>query len=156
MSPELVVLLTGMLPIGELRVAIPVAMGVYHMSVVKAFFWAFLGNIIPITFILWGLDLLINKFLIHRTYIFNRFFVWLFERTKRKHSKSFERWQDLALIIFVAIPLPLTGAWSGAIAAFVFGIPIKRAVPLISLGVLIAGIIVSLATVGVISLPKIL
>lgn len=153
MSPELVVLFTGMLPIAELRGAIPIAMGVYHMSAAKAFFWGVLGNLIPIIFVLWGLDVLINRFLIHRIYLFNRFFTWLFERTKRKHSKSFERWRDLALVIFVAIPLPLTGAWSGAVAAFVFGIPIKRAFPLIGLGVLIAGIIVSLITAGIISLP---
>ncbi len=155
MSQELVVLFTSMVPIGELRLSIPLAMGVYGMSVFKAFGLAVLGNIIPIVFILWGLDLLINKFLIHRIYIFNRFFTWLFERTKRKHSKSFERWKDLALVIFVAIPLPGTGAWAGALVAFVFGIPIKRAMPLISLGVLIAGVVVSLVTVGIISLPRI-
>jgi len=123
------------------------------MSVAKAFFWAVLGNIIPIIFVLLGLDLLINKFLIHRIYFFNRFFTWLFERTKKNHSKKFKRWKDWALVIFVAIPLPLTGAWSGAVAAFVFGIPIKRALPLIGLGVIIAGIVVSLVTVGIINLP---
>lgn len=153
MPPELVVLFTSMIPIGELRLSIPLAMGVYDMSVFKAFGLAILGNIIPIIFILLGLDLLINKLLIHRIYFLNRFFTWLFERTKRKHSKSFERWRDLALVIFVAIPLPLTGAWSGAIAAFVFGIPIKRALPLISLGIVIAGIMVTLITLGIINLP---
>ena len=142
-----------MAPITELRLAIPIAITVYHLPIWSAFLWAFIGNIIPIILIIWILDLLINKFAVHRIYILNRFFTWLFERTKRKHSKKIEIWQDLALVIFVAIPLPGTGAWTGALIAFVFGIPIKRAFPLISLGVLIAGVIVTLITLGIINLP---
>ena len=142
-----------MLPIGELRVAIPVGMTVYDLPFWSAFLWSFIGNIIPIFFVIWGLDLLINKFAVHRIYFLNKFFNWLFERTRKKHTKSFERWQNLALVIFVAIPLPGTGAWTGALIAYVFGIPLKRAFPLIGLGVLIAGIIVTLITLGIINLP---
>ena len=141
-----------MLPISELRGAIPIAISVYNMSVLSAFFWAVLGNIIPVIFILWLLER-VSNFLSHHIYFFNRFFAWLFENTRRNHLKKFERWRDLALVILVAIPLPFTGAWTGALAAFVFGIPIRRAFPLIVLGVLVAGTIVSLITVGVISLP---
>lgn len=153
MSPELVVFLTSMIPIAELRLAIPLGIGFYNLSVWSVFLWAFIGNIIPIILIIWGLDLLINKLAVHRIYILNRFFAWLFERTRQKHSKKIELWRDLALMIFVAIPLPGTGAWTGALIAFVFGIPIKRAFPLISLGVLIAGVIVTLITLGIIQLP---
>ena len=141
-----------MLPISELRGAIPLALIVYEMPIWSAFLLAILGNLVPVILIIWFLNLLINKFLIHRIYIFNRFFAWLFQRTQRKYSKKFERWRDLALVILVAIPLPFTGAWTGALAAFVFGIPIKRAFPLIALGVLIAGIIVTTITLGVINL----
>ena len=87
----------------------------------SAFFWAVLGNIIPVIFILWFLKA-ISDFLSHRFYHFNRFFAWLLERTRRNHSKKFERWKEFALVILVAIPLPFTGAWTGALAAFVFGI----------------------------------
>ncbi len=152
MSVQLIILLTSMLPITELRGTIPVAIAVYNMPAWSAFLLAVLGNLIPVIFIIWILDLLINKFVIHKIYIFNRFFKWLFERTQKKHSKKFERWRDLALVVLVAIPLPFTGAWTGALAAFVFGIPIKRAFPLIVLGVLIAGAIVTIITLGVISL----
>jgi len=141
-----------MLPITELRATIPLALIVYEMPIWSAFLLAILGNLIPVILIIWFLNLLINKFLIHQIYIFNRFFSWLFERTQRKYSKKFERWRDLALVVLVAIPLPFTGAWTGALAAFVFGIPIKRAFPLIALGVLIAGIIVTTITLGVINL----
>jgi uncharacterized membrane protein len=152
MSPEITILLISMLPISELRGAIPIGVTVYNMPIESVFIWAVLGNLIPIIFIILILDLLINKFLIHQIYIFNRFFTWLFERTRKKHSKKFERWRDLALIVLVAIPLPFTGAWTGALAAFVFGIPFKRALPLITIGVLIAGIIVSLVTIGIINI----
>lgn len=153
MIPELKTLLISMLPIGELRVAIPVGMAVYNLPFWSAFLWSFIGNIIPIFFVIWGLDLLINKFAVHRIYFLNKFFNWLFEKTRKKHTKSFERWQNLALVIFVAIPLPGTGAWTGALIAYVFGIPLKRAFPLIGLGVLIAGIIVTSITLGIINLP---
>jgi uncharacterized membrane protein len=152
MSSEIIVLLISMLPISELRGAIPLALIVYEMPIWSAFLLAILGNLVPVILIIWFLNLLINKFLIHRIYIFNRFFAWLFQRTQRKYSKKFERWRDLALVILVAIPLPFTGAWTGALAAFVFGIPIKRAFPLIALGVLIAGAIVTIVTLGVIGL----
>jgi len=142
-----------MLPITELRGAIPLAVIIYDLPVWSAFIWSVLGNLIPVVFIIWILDLLINKFLIHKIYIFNRFFTWLFENTRKKHSKKFEKWRDLALVILVAIPLPGTGAWTGALAAFVFGIPIKRAFPLIALGVLIAGVIVTSITIGIINVP---
>jgi len=151
--PELKTLLISMLPIGELRVAIPVGMTVYDLPFWSAFLWSFIGNIIPIFFVIWGLDLLINKFAVHRIYFLNKFFNWLFERTRKKHTKNFERWQNLALVIFVAIPLPGTGAWTGALIAYVFGIPLKRAFPAIASGVLIAGIIVTLITLGIINLP---
>ncbi len=151
MSSELIVLLTSMLPISELRGAIPLAVGVYNMSVAVAFFWAVLGNIIPVIFILWFLKA-VSRFLSHRIYFFNRFFNWLFERTRQKHTHKFDRWRNLALVILVAIPLPFTGAWTGALAAFVFGVPIKKAFPLIVVGILIAGVIVSCLTAGIINL----
>jgi len=150
---ELIVAGIAALPVGELRVAIPVAMAVYKMSVWSAFLWALIGNLIPIVFIILGLDLLINKLLIRKIPIFNKFFNWIFQRTQRKYTKNIERWKDLALMIFVAIPLPGTGAWTGALIAFVFGIPLKRAFPAIAAGVLIAGIVVSLITLGIINLP---
>jgi len=147
------VFLISMLPVSELRGAIPLAMSVYNMPVWQAFIWSVLGNLFVAVFVIWILDLLINKFLVHRIYILNRFFTWLFERTQRKYSKKIERWGDLALVIFVAIPLPGTGAWTGALIAFVFGIPLRRAFPAISLGVIIAGVIVSLIVEGVIHFP---
>lgn len=152
MGEELVVLGISMLPVSELRGAIPMAVGVYGMPIYSAFLLAILGNIIPVIFILWLLKS-VSNFLMHKSYFFNRFFTWLFERTRIRHSKKFKKFEEFALILLVAIPLPFTGAWTGSLAAFVFGIPIKKAFPLICIGVLIAGVVVSLATVGAINLP---
>jgi uncharacterized membrane protein len=140
---EIITILLGAAPISEVRGAIPLAIAAFHFSAFKAYFLAVLGNlliIIPALFFLHKL----SDFLMHRVYFINRFLSWLFERTQRLHQDHFHHysWAPLALFIFVAIPLPMTGAWSGVVAAFVFGIPFWRSVLSISLGVLAAGIIV--------------
>lgn len=146
----LIIALVAASPLSELRGAIPLGLGVYHLSFLEVFFWAVLGNTIPVFFLLWLLGPL-SGFLSRHFYFFNRFFAWLFERTRRQHNHRFTVWGSLALIIFVAIPLPLTGAWSGTVAAFVFGIPAKKALPLIFLGIIIAGLIVSLISLGILN-----
>ena len=146
--PELATFIISMLPISELRGAIPVAIGVYHLNPVETYFLAVIGNIVPVVFILKFIDP-ISEYLMSKSKFFNKFFTRLFEHTRRKHNGKFEKWGSLALITFVAIPLPVTGGWSGALAAFVFGIPFKRALPLISLGIMIAGVIVMGLSLGV-------
>ena len=152
MSGELVVFFSSMLPITELRGSIPLGVAFYDLPVFLVFVLSIVGNLIAAAIVLFLLDLLINRFLIHKIYIFNRFFSWLFSWTRKRHTEKFNRYRNLALIILVAIPLPFTGAWTGALAAFVFGISFKRAFPLIVLGVLIAGVIVSIITLGIVSL----
>jgi uncharacterized membrane protein len=142
------VFLISMLPVSELRGAIPIAISVYNLSPIEAYFWAVIGNIVPVIFILKYLDA-ISKFLASKSRIFNSFFLWLFEKTRKNHNHKFEKWGALALITFVAVPLPMTGGWSGAMAAFVFGIPFKKALPLISIGIIIAGIIITGLSVGI-------
>ncbi|TSC95945.1 MAG: Small multidrug export protein [Parcubacteria group bacterium Athens1014_10] len=148
-------MLIAMMPISELRGAIPVALGIYHLSIPEAFFYAVVGNILPVFLILWLLGP-ISNFLAKKSKRAEFFFHWLFERTRVKNHHNFKRWGDLALILFVAIPLPMTGAWSGALAAFIFDIPYWRAISLIFTGVLIAGLIVTLATTGTFSFLKII
>lgn len=145
---ELATLLIAMIPIGELRASIPVAIEIYNMPWYWAYFWSVLGNTLIITIILLFLEP-VSRFLMDKSKIFNKFFDWLFDRTRKKHTERFEKWGALALITFVAIPLPITGGWTGALAAFVFGIPFKKALPLIFIGLLIAGVIVTLVTTGV-------
>jgi len=146
--PELATFIISMLPISELRGAIPVAIGVYNLNPIEAYSIAVIGNMIPVIFILKYIDP-ISKYLMSKSKFFDKFFTFLFERTRKKHNGKFEKWGALALITFVAIPLPVTGGWSGALAAFVFGIPFKKALPLIFLGIMIAGLIVMGLSLGV-------
>lgn len=147
-SPEVATFLVSMLPVAELRVSIPLAIGVYHMEPLRALLISFLGNIVPVFFILLLLGQ-VSEFLSQKSVFFKGFFTKLFEKTRRKNSDSFEKWGALALVIFVAIPLPMTGGWSGAVAAFVFGVPFRKAFASVSLGVFIAGVIVTALTLGI-------
>ena len=143
------VALISALPISELRGAIPIALTVYQMPVVQAYLFAILGNIIPVIFLL----LYLGHFsdFLRKWKCFDLFFTWLFKRTQR-HEDRYEKYGALFLLFFVAVPLPITGAWTGCAAAFVFGIRFKYAFPTITSGVMIAGLIVSLASLGLINI----
>lgn len=148
MEDYLKLFITAMVPIGELRAAIPLGLTVFGLGIVETYVISVVGNMVPIFFIVFLLDF-VSKFLSKHFRFFKWFFEWLFARTRRKHSRRFELLEEMALITFVAIPLPITGAWTGALASFVFGIPPKKSLPLIFLGVLIAGVIVTMITLGV-------
>ncbi len=135
---------TAALPISELRGAIPIAVGVYHFLWYYAYLFGVIGNLLPVPFIL----LLLNKItpLLSRVHFLDKLVQGYFTWTKRR-SKSIERFGWFGLILFVATPLPITGAWTGSILAVVLGLKFKYAFPAIFLGVIIAGIIVTCATV---------
>jgi uncharacterized membrane protein len=136
------------LPITELRGAIPIALIIYKMPIFPAYFFAVLGNIMPVIFLLLYLKPF-SDFLC-RWHFLNIFFKWLFKRTQQ-YEEKFEKYGALFLLVFVAVPLPGTGAWTGSIAAFVFGIRFWYAFPAIVGGIIIAGIIVTLTSLGIIS-----
>lgn len=138
------VMVIGALPISELRGAIPVAMGIYGMGPLEAYVLSVLGNLIPVVPLLLFLEPVSGY--LRRYHIFDVFFTWLFSRTRRNHTENFEKYGLLALTLFVAVPLPVTGAWTGCAAAFVFGIKFKHSLPAIAAGVMIAGVIVTVLT----------
>jgi len=139
-SPELAIIITSMLPIIELRGAIPLGINFYHMVWYKTVILSIIGNMLPIFLILFLLDK-IEKLLSHIP-IFKKFFNWLFTRT-RKRSKIIEDYEMIGLAIFVGIPLPGTGAWTGAVAAFLLGLNYVPALIAIFAGVLIAAVVVT-------------
>lgn len=153
MPKEILTLIISMIPIGELRSSIPIAIVVYGLSPLSAFFWSVLGNILISLVLLMVLEP-ISRFFDNHFYWFNRFLGWLFEWTRKKHSQKFENRGALALAAFVAIPLPMTGVWSGCLAAFVFGIPFRKSFPSVAAGALIAGVIVTLVSLGATSLKQ--
>ena len=135
---EWVTIIIAALPISELRGSIPVALAM-GISPVKAFLLSILGNSIPIIPALFLLEPVSNRLMRFKPW--KRFFDWLFERTREK-GDLIQKYEALGLMLFVAVPLPMTGAWSGCIAASLFKIKFRYAFPAIFLGVVGAGIIV--------------
>ena len=137
---ELTVIAIATLPIVELRGAIPVAMHVFDMPIVKSYILCVVGNMIPIPFILLLLGPV--SIFLRKIKIFDKFFEWLFARTRRR-SAAIKKYEELGLIMFVAIPLPVTGAWTGSLAAFLFGLRFWPSFFCALAGVCIAGIVVT-------------
>jgi uncharacterized membrane protein len=144
---ELKTFLIAMSPVVELRGSIPIALEIYHLPLWSAYFFSVMGNMVPV--LLLPFLGTVSGELSRRFHFWERFFSWLFLRTRKKHERLFELFAGFALVLFVAIPLPFTGAWTATLVAFAFGIPLRRAFPLIFLGVIIAGVAVSLITVGI-------
>jgi uncharacterized membrane protein len=108
---------------------------------------AIIGNSIPIVFIILGLNKLVELAEKYSPFL-KKMLESIFKRTRRKTWQKLEKYGLIALFIFVAIPLPGTGAWTGSIAAWLFGLPLKKAFWPIFGGVIAAGIIVTILTVG--------
>jgi uncharacterized membrane protein len=145
---EWVVMIVAALPISELRGSIP--LGLYFgMPLAKAFWLSIVGNILPVAPALFLFEPVSTR--LRKFKLWSRFFDWVFERTK-KNSDAIQKYEALGLAIFVAIPLPMTGAWSGVIAASLFKIRFRYAFIAIAAGVIGAGIIVAtLCALGILS-----
>ncbi len=146
--PELAIVIISMIPIAELRVGLPLALTTYNLPWLEAFFLAFLGNMIPVFFILKFIGP-VSEWLSRHFGMMENFFRWLFAHTRNKTTKKYEKYGLLGLLFFVAIPLPVTGAWTGALAAWLFGTRIRDALIYIGAGVFVAGLIVSILTFGI-------
>jgi len=145
---DYIVMIVAALPVSELRGAIPLALS-FGMSLAKAFWLSVLGNCIIVAPALLLFKPITNA--LRKFKVWSRFFDWLFERTKR-NSDAVQKYEALGLAIFVCIPLPMTGAWSGVIAASLFKIRFRYAFISIISGVICAGLIVtSLCALGLLS-----
>jgi len=144
-SKELIIVLLAALPLSELRLSIPIAIFEFNIDPVTAFILSVIGNMIPVVLLLLFLEP-VSDFL-RRWKIWDKFFTWLFNRTYHKHNEKFEKYGSMGLAIFVGVPLPVTGAWTGCAAAFVFGFKFKNAFLAILAGVIMAGIIMTVLTV---------
>ena len=151
-SKELLTVLIASLPISELRGAIPFALGM-KIPVFKAYLLAVFGNLIPVVPLLLCFGRIVR--VLEKFSFGKRFLSWLFART-RSRSRIVQRFEILGLALFVAIPLPVTGAWTGTVAAFLCGIKFRYALPAIILGVLTAGGIVTLVSLSGIEFFKFL
>ncbi|MQF82698.1 small multi-drug export protein [SAR202 cluster bacterium AD-802-E10_MRT_200m] len=144
-SSVLTVLLAAALPIGELRLSIPLAMYTFNMSWYVAFLISLIGNILPVLILvptLSGITHLIRK----RPNPLQPLLNWWSHRVLTAFNGIFQKYGAIALVIIVAIPLPITGAWTGSLASSIFEVKPRIAIPLISIGLVISGIIVTILT----------
>jgi len=139
-AKELIVVIISALPIIELRGALPIAINIFNLPWYWALLYAIIGNLIPVPVLLLFLDSIAD--ILRKFDIGSRFVNWVFERTRRR-GKIIERYERIGLMLFVSIPLPFTGAWTGSIAAFLMGQKFLYSFLLILSGVIIAGVIVT-------------
>ena len=142
---ELIIFVISMIPILELRGGM-IAASLLKVDLLPAFFICYIGNIVPTPFIL----LFIRKIFqfLRDKKGFSKIIEKLEVRSMRK-SEQVQRWRDWGLLIFVAVPLPGTGGWTGALIAALMDMRIKKSFPIIAAGVLIAGVIMAVLTYGI-------
>ena len=140
-----------MCPIIEIRGAIPVGVGM-GLSYFEAFIIGFLGNIIPIYFIVKYIGPIFE--FLRKFKIFNKIIDWASNKATKKieESSRLQNFTALGLFLFVAIPIPGTGAWVGSLIANFLHVPFRKAVIPLVLGVITAGLIVLFATGSVVTI----
>jgi len=148
-SSGLVTFLVSMVPVIELRGAIPIGVGM-GLSPLAALGISIVGNLVPVPFIILFIRKIFQWMRRHIPRLDG--LVGRMERKADKHRDLVLRWEFWGLLILVAIPLPGTGAWTGALVAALMDLRMKKAFPAISVGVVIAGIIVTGITCGFVNL----
>ena len=144
-SKEFIVFIVSMLPILELRGSLIVA-GFLKMEFLATYIIAVLGNMLPIPFIFLFIDKIFN--LLKKTKC--KKLITKIENKALSKSDQIKKFGKFGLFLFVAIPLPGTGAWTGSLIAVLLRMKMKESLPWIFLGVLVAGLIMSLLAFGII------
>ncbi len=143
-APLLIAGLISMVPIFELRGGIPIGIALFKQNPFLTYFIAVCFNLIPVFPVLLFLNPV--KRLLERLPLFRGFFQFLSKRAE-KNKKLVERYEEFGLMLFVAVPLPVTGAWTGSLVAVLMGLNIVKSFLFIAGGVLIAGVVVTLLTI---------
>lgn len=144
LRPEVIVFIVSLLPILELRGGILVGF-LLGMDLLPSFIIAFIGNIIPVPFILMFIKFIFKK--LKKTRM--KGFIEKIENKAMSKSDQIQKYAYLGLLLFVGIPLPGTGAWTGSLIAALLDMDMKKSFGIIVLGVIMAGIIISILSYGV-------
>jgi uncharacterized membrane protein len=146
MTREIVLtLLATISPISELRGGIPLGIS-FGLDPLFTFFIAIIANALIFFPAFFALRLLYDK-LLYRIPLFDKYL----DNLRKRGKPKIEKYGFWGLTLFVAIPLPITGAYTGTILAWIVGMDWKKAFPAVGLGVIVAGVIVLLITLGIIS-----
>ena len=144
------VIICSMLPIIELRGGIPLGMAL-GLPWWQSFLFAVIGNMLPVPFIL----LFINRFIAwmsrSKVGFFNKIGNWLIQKAEKNRGKI-EKYSFWGLMLFVAIPAPGTGAWTGSLVAALIRMDFKKAILAVLLGVLTAGVVMTAISYGVVAI----
>lgn len=146
-NPYLAILLIATIPIVELRGSIPVGILLFKLNWVFVVIFSIIGNMLPIFFILFMFEV-VERFL-RKFKFFDNLFNWFFKKTVAK-SKVIEKYEELGLMIYVGIPAPLTGAWTGSLVSYIMKLSYLKSIIYIFLGVLIAATLVTIFSLLVI------
>lgn len=145
LNKELVIFIISLFPILELRGGM-LAATLLHIPYLRALIICIIGNLIPIPFILLFLEYIFK--LLSKWKATKKIVTWLLNKGKKNRSKI-DKYGYLGLILFVGIPLPGTGAWTGSLVAIVLGLDKKKSFICIIIGVLLASIIMSIVSYGI-------
>lgn len=140
---EISVFIVSMIPLIEERGGLILAR-MLNMPLTSAIFWCVIGNIVPIPFILFGIEKLIHWMSDHHL---SKIADWL-ENKAKKNKPKIDKYGFFGLMLFVGIPLPGTGAWTGSLVASLFDMDLKKASLSILLGIALAAIIMSIFSYG--------
>ncbi len=147
LSPELATAVLATFPITELRAALPIAISVFALDPFTALVYAYLGNVVPLILVYLFLPPVISFAKAHSAtldHILKKYFLSL----EQKYKDRYDRWGAIALVFFVAVPLPGSGVWTGSILAVLFGVEKRFSIPAILVGLALSGVIVLLITQG--------
>ena len=142
------VFIVSMLPIIELRGGM-IAAALLNISLIKGFIICFLGNILPVPFILWFIRKILEW--MRNVKCFKKIVKWLDKKVENKKGQI-EKFGFCGLVAFVGIPLPGTGAWTGTLIAAMLDMDKKKAFLAALVGVLVAGVIMAIFSYGVLDL----
>ena len=146
---EIIIFIISMCPILELRGGL-IAASLLKLNPVTSYIICMIGNILPVPFILWLMGKILNSMRNSKRKIFNRFASWL-DKKVEKHKGQIEKYGYFGLVLFVGIPLPGTGAWTGCLIASVLEMDKKKSFLAALLGVFIASIIMMILSFGLLS-----
>ncbi len=147
---ELCVLFCSMIPIIELRGAIPMG-ALFGMPWWQSYLLSVLGNMVPVPFILLFIKAMIGWMSRSKISFFNKLANWLNRKVEKKRAQI-EKYSFWGVCLFVAVPLPVTGAWTGSLVAAMIDMKFWKAFLSCLLGVMIAGVIVTLITYGAVAI----
>lgn len=151
LPPEGVVAIIAAMPLTELRASIPLAMTVFHMNAWQAFFYSILGNVVPVAFLFLCFPWVV-RFAENNIPFLHHILEKHFSHLEEKHRINYQKYGMIFLIVFVAIPFPGFGVWTGIPLSILFRMKYRYSVPAVCLGLLVLGCVVLFITEGSINI----